>query len=63
LSEVNNGKGTRDSAVGKCEPSTFQGHLNVTVAREVTREELVLANMQMIRWDSGGMNEQKTITY
>ena len=61
--EVNNGKGTRDSAIGKCEPSAFHGHLNMIVAREVARVELVLTNVWMIRWDSGDMNDQKMITY
>jgi hypothetical protein len=63
LCEVNNEKGTRVSAVGKCEPSTLQGHLNMTVAKEITREGLVLANMGIIRWDIGGINDQKMITY
>jgi hypothetical protein len=33
------------------------------VARKVAREGFVLANMQMIKWDSGDMNSQKMMTY
>jgi len=35
----------------------------MTVAKQIAREGLVLANMRMIRWNSGDINDQKMISY